>query len=163
MRNGLGGAGGVEIELARAIRERASFLLKDLLLETDVPGEAPRSPTIVNGYLPPKRAKDGSEVPFVIVRPNAGKTDTTGFTRVTVKLIIVAYSEAFDGHEYAMLVLQRLRIGLMEQPTLDQRYRMELPFTWDLFDDQPYPNWQLVITTEWTVPTPQEIPDEGVY
>lgn len=152
----------IEVELARAIRERSAEIVDLLRFPTDRPGEDWRAPTIVNGFLPPKRSKSNSEFPFVLVRPSAGRTGDDRFTRCTVKFIIGCYSEDFDGHEYGLIVLNELRKGFMESPTLENRFRMELPFDWQLYDDQPYPEWMLECTTQWTIPTPLEIPDEGV-
>lgn len=152
----------IEVELARAIRERSAEIVNLLRFPTDRPGEDYRAPMVVNGFLPPKRSKSNSEFPFIIVRPSAGVTGNDGYTRVTVKFIIGCYSEDFDGHEYGLIVLNELRTGFMQYPTLESRYRMELPFEWQLYDDQPYPEWMLEATTQWTIPTPQETPDEGV-
>ena len=151
----------IEIDLCRAIRTRSEEILKDLIIPADR-GFPDRSPSIINGFLPPKRSKAESDFPFVVVRPGEGNTNANRLTRATVKMLVGCYSEDFDGHEYALLVLARLRTGLMECPTLESRYRMELPFSWRLYDDQPYPNWELEITTEWSIATPLEIPDDGV-
>lgn len=156
------GRGGVELELAWAIRNRLEEAVKNFVFETDIKGHPHKAPQIINGYLPPKRQKDGPEVPFIIVRPSSGVTQNDGYSRVSVKLIIVTYSEEFDGYEYGLQVLQRVKQSFMQQPTLDKRYRFETPFKWEMIDDQPYPNWQIVVSTEWTVATPQLIPDEGV-
>jgi hypothetical protein len=151
-----------EIDLARAIRERLLQVLAELRMPSDRPNLPPRAPTVVNGFLPPKRSKSDSDFPFVVVRPSSGTTGNDGLTRVRVKLIIGCYSEDFDGHEYGLIVLERLRIGFMELPTLENRYRMEMPMEWELYDDQPYPEWMLEVRTEWSIATPLEIPDSGV-
>lgn len=152
----------VENELTKAIRDRATEILSLLVFPTDSPNDEQRAPTVINGFLPPKRSKDDPDFPFVIVRPGEGTTGSDGMSRVTVKMLIGCFSEDFDGHEYGLIVLAQLRTGFMQHPTLESRFRMELPFNWKLYDDQPYPEWMIEITTQWTIPTPQEIPDEGV-
>lgn len=152
----------LEIELTNALRERLAFILKDLLLPTEKLNDPLKTASIINGYLPPKRAGGaGSEFPFVIVRPGSGRTGEDGYTRLSVKFVIGCFSEDYDGYEYALQVLARIRAGLMENRTLADRFRLELPFTWELYDDQPYPQWELQVMTEWTLPTPQEIANEG--
>ncbi|MBE0470510.1 MAG: hypothetical protein IBX55_13510 [Methyloprofundus sp.] len=152
----------IETELTRAIRERLETIVENLRLKSDKKDQPDRPPTVVNGYLAPKRSNQQSDFPYLIVRPGQGTTGSDGFTRVTVKLLVGCFSEEFDGFEYGLQVLSLIRKGLMESPTLEKRYRMELPFDWELFDDQPYPEWVLEATTQWTIATPLEIPDEGV-
>lgn len=62
-----------------------------------------------------------------------------------------------------------IRQAFLEEPTLpNSPFRMELPMDWVLFDDQPYPEWAIEATTEWTVASPQttapldDLYDEGV-
>lgn len=151
-----------EIELTRAIREKLELIVANLRLKSDKVDQPDRPPTVINGFLAPKRSNQQSDFPYLIVRPNQGITGNDGFTHVTVKLLIGCFSEEFDGFEYGLQVLNIIRLGLMENLTLENRFRMELPFDWQLFDDQPYPEWVLEATTQWTIPTPQQIPDEGV-
>lgn len=154
--------GGTIILLCEALRHRIGEALESIRLETDEIELPYRSPRLVNGYLPPKRSGDEPEFPFVIVRPKDGNIGDSGYMRAKVRLIVGTYSEEYDGHEYALIVFQRILQSIRERPTLDNRYQLEYPLAWELFDEQPYPFWQLVATTEWTVPTPVMLPDEGV-
>lgn len=160
-----GGRAGVESELCFSIRKRLDEILANLILETQLDGKGDGRTTVsvFNGYLPPTRQTPESEVPFVIVRPSKGSSSQDGFTTVEVNLIVVTYSKDFDGHENGLQVLARIRQGLLARPTLDQRYRMQPKFDWALLDEQPYPNWQILIKTEWVIPTPQNIENEGDY
>lgn len=152
----------IEVELAKALRKKLEEILAEFRMPTDQPNFPDRAPKIINGYLPPKRTSADPDFPFVIVRPKSGRTPDESSSRVAVNLIIGCYSEEFDGHEYALNVMTRIRTGLLEMThyTLDNRYRLEFPLSWELFDDQPYPQWQLEMTTEWTVATPQDMGDE---
>lgn len=154
----------VEILLAKALREKLGEILANFRMPTDNTNFPDRAPKIINGYLPPKRSTDDPDFPFVIVRPTVGRTPGESQSLVSIKIIIGCFSEEFDGHEYALNVMTRIRTGLLEMPyyTLDNRYRLEFPLAWELFDDQPYPQWQLEMTTEWTVATPQDMGDEHV-
>lgn len=154
--------GGTIIGLCEALRERIRGATETLRLETDDKHAPARSPVVINGFLPPKRSIDGPENPFVIVRPSEGRIPDDGFSRVSVSVIVGTYSEKFDGHEYALIIFQRIMQSLCENPTLANRYTLEYPLKWNLYDDQPYPFWQMVMTTEWVVPTPVMLPDEGV-
>ena len=96
------------------------------------------------------------------MRPNTGATEAILQSKATVKLLIGCYSEEYDGYEYALQVLAVIRKSLMENPTLENTFRMEMPFNWLLYDDQPYPEWAIEVTTVWTIHTPLEIQEEGV-
>lgn len=154
--------GGTILLLCAALRERIREAVKDLRFDPDIKGQEPRAPEVVNGYLPPKRSSTAAEFPFVIVRPWDGRIEENGFIRQQVKLIVGTYSEAFDGHEDALIVFQRVMQAVQERPTLDNRYTLQYPLTWEVYDEQKYPFWHMVATTEWIVPTPVQLPDEGV-
>lgn len=154
--------GGTIILLCAALRERIREALKDLRLEADAKGQASRPPTVIDGYLPPKRSKDESEFPFVLVRPVEGSIAEGGFLQAKIAIIVGVFTEDMEGHSDALIVFQRILQSVQERPILDNRYTLQYPVNWELFEDQKYPFWQLVATTEWTVPTPVMLPDEGV-
>lgn len=154
--------GGTILGLCEALRERIREATETLRLETEDKHKQPRAPVVINGFLPPKRSKDGPENPFIIVRPMDGRIPDDGYMRAKVRIIVGTYSEEYDGHEYAIIVFQRIMQSIRERPTLANRYTLEYPLSWDVFDDQPYPFWQMVAVTEWIVPTPVMLPDEGV-
>lgn len=154
--------GGTVIGLCEAIRERVAEATKNIRLETEHLEHPRIAPQVINGFLPPKRTNDSPENPFIIVRPKDGAFNDLGNYYVNVRLIVGTYSEEFDGHEYALLVFQRITQSLREKPTLNKRYTLEYPLTWDLFDEQQYPFWAIVGTTRWQVPAPVQLFDEGV-
>lgn len=162
MKKQLWGGGGTIIGLCEALRSRIAEATGTLRLETENLDDDPRAPVVINGFLPPKRASGESENPFVIVRPKDWRIGDDGFLRVKVRIIIGTYSEEYDAHEYCITVFHRIMYNIRERPTLDRRYTLEYPVAWEMFDDQPYPFWQLVGTLEFIVPTPTMLPDEGV-
>lgn len=151
-----------EIDLCTSIRTRIESVTASLLLQTDHGEDALKAPQVVNGYLPPKRSNDIPDFPYIIVRPSNGRTDNQSSSVCEVKILIGCFSEEYDGYEYAIQVMDRIRLSFMQSPTLDKKFRFEFPFDFTLFDDQPYPEWMLECTTRWTIATPQELPDEGV-
>lgn len=145
-----------ENELSKALR----VLIEKEVSEYRLPvknGE-PRSPRVLNGYLPPKRSGTDDDFPFVIVRPDSGETEADQ-VKVTVDVIIGCYTEEFDGHEYCLNVMQRIRTALMSLPNgiLDSRYVLEFPIKWSNFAEQPYPFWQFDMETKWVYTPPQPI------
>lgn len=157
-----------EMELCRDLRARLADVTQHLQLEADSNLIEYKAPRIVDGFLPPARSRgpkeEEPEFPFIIVRPSAGQTNASRATTATVKIMVGCYDEDYDGHQYALLVLAAIRRGLMEQPTVGSVFRLEMPFEWELPDDQPWPQWQLEITTRWTIATPLTTePVDNVY
>lgn len=121
-------------------------------------------PNIVDGWLPHKRnnCQSDRDFPFIIVRPKDGSTTDQSNSQAKIVFLIGAYSEEYDGYKHVMQILARLRTALFGLPslTLNNKYRLEYPLKWVLFDDQPWPEWALKVESNWTVYTPQPA-DEG--
>lgn len=155
----------VENELTRAIRELVAESVKNFALPTkpergSAEGDL-RAPQVVNGYLPPKRQGSKDDFPFVLVRADEGATDQDS-TEVKVSIIVGTYSEEYDGHEYCLNVMSRIRTALCSLPgmVLANRYRLKHPIKWSTYAEQPYPYWQLDMQTAWDIRTPQPIDKE---
>lgn len=146
----------LETNLSKALCEFVAKATEGFRLQTK-DGEL-RAPRIIEGYLPPKRAKDDDDFPFVVVRYEEGSSEQ-GATDATFSLIIGCYTTEPDGYIYCMQVMERLRLALceMENQTLDERFQLSFPIRYKNVDEQPYPHWQLEMTTQWTFNTPQLI------
>lgn len=147
----------IENELTDALITAIKGAVNDLRLP--VKNGEPRAPIVFNGYLPPKRSKSESDdIPCVVVRPENGDINDDE-TEVTISIIIVCYSEEFDGYLHCMNVMQRIKNLLcsLENGILDKRFVLKLPMKWENIADQPYPNWQVEMETHWCFNTPQPI------
>lgn len=151
----------IEQELARHLRKFIEDAVKDFRLPVEFE-KKPRAPKIINGYLPPKRSEKGDDFPFVVVRPDAATCERE-VTEVTVSIIIGCYAkeEEYDGYEYCMNVMTRIRNALtsMENGTLAKKYMLNFPISWNNVTEQPWPQWQLDMETKWRFNTPQAITD----
>ena len=147
----------IETDLALSLGIFVEQVLKDLRLPTKTPDHF-KAPTIFDGYLPPKRAMADDDFPFVIVRAEDGVTER-GKTVVTIALIIGCYTTETDGYAHCLEIMQRIRTALCELPaqTLAKKYQLAFPITWNNVPDQPYPQWQIEMTTKWVFNTPQMI------
>lgn len=149
----------IEQELARNLREFIKDAVKDLRLPVERE-KKPRAPKIINGYLPPKRSEPGDDFPFVLVRPDAA-TSERDTTEVTVSIIIGCYAKEneYDGYEYCMNVMTRIRNALtsMKDGRLAEKYVLNFPIIWNNVPEQPWPKWQLDMETKWYFNTPQAI------
>lgn len=116
----------------------------------------PRAPKVVNGFLPPKRSLPEDDFPFVVVRAEAGTSDVQE-TITNVAISIGCYTEEYDGHKYCLNVLARIKsaLSMLENGILDKKYVLQYPMTWQMVENQPYPEWQLDMVTKWAYNTPQ--------
>ena len=130
-------------------------VVKDYSLETQEKGKR-KEPQVVEGYLPPKKATDIPDFPYVIVRLMDG-TDTDSEAKVTIRIVFGTYSEEFEGWKDPLNILFRVREKLFTQRVLAKKYRVEYPLKWQSFEDPPYPAWIAEMTTIWTVNRPVEI------
>lgn len=144
----------VENSLTKALRDYLSACFKDYALP--VKGGGTREPKVLNGYLPPKRANAEDDFPFILVRLNSGETDLAAST-VSVSIIVGCYSEEYDGYEWCVNVMSKIRESLFGLPcgTLADKYQFRPGFTWEIFPEQPWPYWQLDIKTQWLLEPPR--------
>ncbi|WP_440831781.1 hypothetical protein [Paenibacillus sp. 22594] len=117
-------------------------------------------PAVHIGFLPPKTKETAgeSEFPFILVRPTVGE-DKQDDSKVTVKLIFGVKAEDSQGFVDLFNLMEQLRISLQRQRIIEKRFRLELPYKWEFYDEQPYPEWLGEATTIWTLPTIQQ--EEG--
>lgn len=147
------------------VKELCAFLetvLNEFVLET---GKGPdKAPRVVEGWLPPKGSSSSNEpdFPYVIVRLYKGE-DNDKRGQVTIKIIVGTYSEEIEGWKDAGNVIMRIRNALLITRILDNRYRLELPLKWQLFEEQPYPEWIGEIITNWIIALPLEQAKEDDY
>lgn len=142
--------------LTKALRELCEQAVKDFRLPTK-DGKTLRAPRIVNGFLPPKRSGNGEldDFPFVLVRPEAGTTER-GAEEIRVNIIVGCYSEEYDGYEYGVNVMERIKEKICTLPaeTLAERYQMRYPIKWNMVPEQPWPQWQIDMETIWVFNSP---------
>ena len=152
----------VELELCRALRAFIENAVKDLVLPVKGSEEG-RTPTVFNGYLPAKKPGERGEdekkyFPFIVVRPDEGESDQET-SSVKISIIFGAYSSDDCGHEQCFNMMTRVRNALMSMPflTLDGRYQLRDEISWRNYPDQPWPYWQLDMTTNWIFNSPQPV------
>ena len=145
--------------LTKALRELCEQAVKDFRFPTK-DGKTLRAPQIVNGFLPPKRSTDIDDFPFVLVRPEQCTTDRES-EEVRVNIIVGCYSEEYDGFEYGVNVVERIKEKICTLPaeTLAQRYQMRYPIKWTMVPEQPWPQWQIDMETIWIFNSPRNTDD----
>ncbi|MEC0269061.1 hypothetical protein [Paenibacillus anseongense] len=131
----------------------------ELILKDRVGG----TPQVHIGYLPQKTATNAQngDFPYIIVRALKGSDEDEKGCGTTVKLLFGTQSTDDDGFMDVLNVMEDVRIALLKKRLLDHRYDMQLPYQWQLFEEQPSPEWIGEAMTTWTLPTilREEIPD----
>lgn len=152
----------IETNLTDALCDFIRESLTHLSLETQ--SGIHRPPEVIPGYLPPKRSRAAEDFPFVIVRAENASCNR-GETEATVVLIVGCYSQETDGYAYCLHVMQHLRLALLtlEDQTLAGKYQLAFPIDWDNVPEQPYPLWQIQMTTRWVFNTAQLPAIEGEF
>lgn len=144
--------------LTKAIRNKVTESVVNFRLET--PKGTLKAPQVVNGFLPPKKIGPDDDFPFVIVRPESGIMDPES-QQIKVNIIVGCYSESFDGYEVCLNVVNRIIDKLSSLPggILEGKYIASFPIRWNMTPEQPYPQWQIDIETNWTCRSPENTDD----
>ena len=157
-----------EIELCRALRD----FITQVFSQIDLPAKSQekeefskcRPPSVINGYLPPKRSTSEEDFPFILVRPESAESDNTS-TEVTVSIIFGCYSKEFDGYENCLNAMSILRDALLSLPdlTIEKKFQLRDQIQWKGYAEQPYPFWQVDMTTHWLFRSATPMPYPGGF
>lgn len=129
--------------------------LEQLLAEYTLPTEkgTEKTPQIISGWLPPKKnpkdPADAPDFPFIIVRLVEGE-ETEGSNMATIDLIFGVYSEDYDGRALLNL-MEHTRQALFRKGVLENKFRIDKPYKFEVFDEQPYPQWFGIAETNWAI------------
>jgi len=107
------------------------------------------------GSLPPKDSRHPIEsvYPYVMAKFLEGE-DTIDQGNLTIDIYIGVKSEDTEGWKDVLHIMGIIRQRLQEYPTIDQRYVMQYPFKYAIFEAQPWPCWLGQITTKWMFAKP---------
>ncbi|MDI3534823.1 MAG: hypothetical protein PWQ82_1188 [Thermosediminibacterales bacterium] len=139
--------------LVDELRNFIDDVVKNYWLETNKQ-DLNKPPQVVTGYLPPKKSAPDPDYPFVIVRLAEGTDNQEGAT-VTVKIIVGTYSEdAQNGWRDVASIIQRIWTELFKRRIIAKKYKVEYPMKFEMPEEQPFPEWVGIMTTNWTVAHP---------
>lgn len=108
------------------------------------------------GFL--KKRTAANEMPYPHIVPRFIKcVDDSGGSMVTVRIYFGTYSEdVAHGWRDLMNLMEMGRLALLKQQTIAKKYRLQLPLTVEVPEDQPYPEWVGYITAVYAMPLPEE-------
>jgi hypothetical protein len=91
-----------------------------------------------------------------LIRPDSGKTDADGCS-ADVSIVIGVWDGEFEGHLTALSLKEKVEALLLNLPnrTLDERFILETPISWENSPAQAWPFWQIVMSTRWTFRAPE--------
>lgn len=121
-------------------------------LDAELAGDVSTVPAVHLGFLPTKTHENMNEkeFPFIIIRPLEG--EVTDSNRTQIRLLFGTESQDDDGFMDVLNLMERVRIALLKKRVIDHRYRLETPYKWKFYEEQPSPEWIGEATTQWTLP-----------
>ncbi|MEK5469538.1 hypothetical protein MKY64_31525 [Paenibacillus sp. FSL R7-0210] len=120
------------------------FLQKELADDTQP------VPPVQLGYLSPNTSVN-PVYPVIMIRPAEGEGDS-GQGQIQMKLQFGTYSEDDTGLVELLNLMERVRILLLRQRVLEQKFRLEASWTWKLDEEHPSAVWRGELTTTWALP-----------
>ncbi|MDO4301780.1 MAG: hypothetical protein Q4D26_10365 [Clostridia bacterium] len=133
---------------------------KDLLLEvkTNPKDEKVIKPANVFIGSPPAKVKNIQYIPYIILRLLTGKDEQKESeeenSTIKVRLIAATYSEDSEkGYIDVMNVIDRLRIELLKNRVLNNKYTLKLPLEYIIYEDDTGPYSIGEIITTWEIPS----------
>lgn len=121
-----------------------------------------KAPQVISGFLAEKMPgdqQDNPDFPFVIVR-FLKDSDTDESNIAIVRIYVGTYSQdEQNGWRDAMNVTIRIKQALLKQRIIGKQFRVEKPMETEMPEEQPFPEWTVVLTINVTMP---QIDEEGV-
>jgi hypothetical protein len=100
--------------------------------------------------------------PCIIVKFDEGtdkEENAPDATRIAVRILVGVYDESPDwqGYRDVMNIMETIRQELLTTRYLERKYKLEMPFEWYLFEEQPWPVFFGQIDTVWETGRPQMV------
>ncbi|MDR1978560.1 MAG: hypothetical protein LBQ42_07485 [Synergistaceae bacterium] len=91
--------------------------------------------------------------------------NTSDATRIHIRVLVGVYDENPDcqGYRDVMNILETIRQELLTTRYLERKYKLEMPFKWYLFEEQPWPVFFGQIETVWETGRPLMPGTENIY
>ncbi|WP_341348572.1 hypothetical protein [Paenibacillus sp. FSL H3-0469] len=120
------------------------FLQKELADDTQP------VPPVLLGYLTTDTSINPVS-PVIMLRPTEGEGDSS-HGQIQIKLQFGTSSEDDTGLIVLLNLMERVRILLLRQRVLEQKFSLEANWTWKLDEEHPSAVWRGELTTTWALP-----------
>lgn len=107
------------------------------------------------GYVPVRKdAREKNSHIYVLVFEG---TDTKDESTVKVEIGFSIYDADTDnGWRSLFNAMEHVRQDLMKHPFVDMKFRLEFPISCKIAEEQPFPEWQGMLTATYTIGHPDE-------
>ncbi|MDR2523676.1 MAG: hypothetical protein LBC93_08275 [Synergistaceae bacterium] len=168
--------------LALNLQDALAARLRELFIDYALPAKngTEQIVKVFSQYLPqprgpivkPRGGDDGEEqedgygpedfeanFPCAVVKFDEGtgkEENAPDAARIAVRILVGVYDDNPDcqGYRDVMNILERIRLELLSVRYLERKYRLEMPFKWYLFEEQPWPVFFGQIETVWETGRP---------
>lgn len=142
-----------ELMLLNSLKKELSNLVKEYDLNTK--NKTKTEPSVYEGYLPIKNkdTKEESGYPFIILRLIECEDNNTEFI-AKIKIIIGTYDESTesDGWKDVLNIYNKIKIFLIENSIIENKFICKEKIKFNLPEEQPYPYFIGEMITEWKMP-----------
>ncbi|KEQ22309.1 hypothetical protein [Paenibacillus tyrfis] len=134
-------------------------------------------PKVFDWFLPFKnpKAEQHTDFPYIVARIIEGDDPVYEpmaplFSTIRVDLAFGIYHESAaddgfvhpDGAYDLLNLMEHVRIALFRKGVLENKFRIEKPYRWQIPEEQPYPLWVGTAQSTWTVQSATQQMIEGV-
>lgn len=145
------------ITLVNELQKLITPLVDDFLMESSEINNKPRTtPSVAKYYLSPKQSNPEAnakpDYPLIIIRPvsNSESDSDPPIANCQVDILVFTTSRDVDERvEWCINLITRISQHLKAHRIVGERYRLDLPLEWELFDDSQKPNFAAALSTKW--------------
>ncbi|OKP67575.1 hypothetical protein A3842_28145 [Paenibacillus sp. P3E] len=119
-------------------------------LEKELADDMLPVPPVLLGYLP-QSTLSNPVYPVIMIRPAEGEGDISK-GQIQIKLLFGTQSDDSSGLIDLINLMERVRILLLRQRVLEQKYAMDGSWKCKLNDEHPSSEWGGELTTTWALP-----------
>ncbi|MEK3791047.1 hypothetical protein MKX42_04685 [Paenibacillus sp. FSL R7-0204] len=119
-------------------------------LQNELADDTQPVPPVLLGYLLPDTTVN-LDYPVIMILPAEGEGDS-GQGKIQIKLQFGTHSEEDTGLIMLLNLMERVRILLLRQRVLEQKFSLDAVWTWKLDEEHPSAVWRGELTTTWALP-----------
>lgn len=144
-------------DLQKFIEENTADILLEVKVRTGVATEKERAAKVYKLGLPEKD-DNTQQIPYILLKVltgEDGKEDRQPkASKVRVRMLIVTYSQDGERGQLALLnLILRIRERLQKQHIIGERFCLQYPFEYIIYQDTTPPYYLGEIMTIWSIPT----------
>jgi hypothetical protein len=145
------------LDMTDALRAHIEQVTAGLSMPDSTDGHS--APAVYDAFVPKRRrGQEDPKLPFVVVRPASGsdgEPEANAYrSTVEVMIMIAVHRPDEEGYRDVMTITEKIRHSFLVQPIFGLRYKVERPITWEIGEDESWPNWYGIMNLQVTIPQP---------